>query len=95
MMRNPSKNYGNIEISDEVVPTLLATDYKSPPLMVETYEVRAVGRERTEAEKKRRHLYGDKGAKFSGGKQLCILGDVSATVTTFATKDCLVAEIYD
>lgn len=36
--------------------------------------VLAVGRERTEEEKRRRHLYGDKGAKFSKGKRLCLLG---------------------
>ena len=29
------------------------------------YEVRTIRRVRTEEEKKRRHLYGDKGAKFS------------------------------
>jgi hypothetical protein len=34
----------------------------------------AVGRERTEEEKRRRHLFGDKGAKFSQGKRLCLLG---------------------
>ena len=31
-------------------------------------------RERSEAEKLRRHLYGDKGAKFSKGKIPCIEG---------------------
>ena len=36
-------------------------------------DVMAVGRERTEQEKRRRHLYGDKGATFSMGKQLCLL----------------------
>lgn len=57
--------------------------------------VLAVGRERTEDEKKRRHLYGDKGAKFSGGKQLCLRGEISGCITTFATKDNLIAEIYE
>jgi hypothetical protein len=37
-------------------------------------DIYAVGRERTEEEKRRRHLYGDKGAKFSQGKRLCLLG---------------------
>lgn len=37
-------------------------------------DVLAVGYERTEEEKRRRHLHGDKGAKFSKGKQLCLLG---------------------
>ena len=57
--------------------------------------VRAVGRERTEEEKLRRHLHGDKGAKFSKVKRMCILGDVCSCVTTFATKDNIVAEFYE
>lgn len=31
-------------------------------------------RQRSEEEKLRRHLYGDKGAKFSGGKIPCVDG---------------------
>ena len=62
--------------------------------MEEPIDIRAVGRERTEEEKRRRHLHGDKGASFSKGKQTCILGDVSGCVTTFATKDNQVAEFY-
>ena len=58
-------------------------------------DVRAVGRERTEEEKRRRHLHGDKGARFSKGKRLCILGGVIGCVTTIATKDNLIAEFYD
>ena len=54
----------------------------------------AVGRERTDEEKARRRREGDKGAKFSKGKRLCIMGGVSGCVTTFATKDNLVCEIY-
>lgn len=57
--------------------------------------IQAVGRERTEEEKRRRHLFGDKGAKFSAGKQMCLLGDVIGCVTTMATKDNLVCEIYE
>ena len=62
--------------------------------MAKPIDIRAVGRERTEEEKRRRHLHGDKGASFSKGKQTCILGDVSGCVTTFATKDNQVAEFY-
>ena len=58
-------------------------------------DVLAVGRERTEEEKQRRHLYGDRGAKFSQGKRMCLLSDISGCVTTFATKDCLICEIYE
>lgn len=57
-------------------------------------DVLAVGRERTEEEKLRRHLYGDKGAKFSKGKHLCILGNISGCVTSTMTKDNLICEIY-
>ena len=57
--------------------------------------VRAVGRERTEEEKLRRHLYGDKGAKFSKAKRMCILGEVSGCVTTAPTSDNLVSEFYE
>ena len=58
-------------------------------------DIRAVGRERTEEEKRRRHLYGDKGATFSKGKRLCVLGQVIGTITTLPTKDNLVIEIYE
>jgi hypothetical protein len=39
-------------------------------------DIQAVGRERTEEEKMRRHIYGDKGAKFSKGKKMCLIGRV-------------------
>ena len=55
----------------------------------------AIGRERTDEEKKRRHLYGDKCAKFSKGKQMCLLGDISGCITTCATKDNIIAEFYE
>lgn len=53
-------------------------------------------RQRSEEEKMRRHLYGDKGAKFSGGKIPKIdMGGVIGTVTTMVTKDLLLIEMYD
>lgn len=58
-------------------------------------DARAIGRDRTNAEKARRHLYGDEGAKFSGGKYQVLLGRISQTITTFISKDCLMAEIYE
>lgn len=57
--------------------------------------IRAIGRERTEEEKRRRHLYGDKGAKFSKGKRMCLLGDISGTITTSPTKDNMICEIQE
>lgn len=35
--RNPQKNYGKAEWS-EILPTILATDYKAPPLCLIVYE---------------------------------------------------------
>ncbi len=61
----------------------------------ENYDVRAVGRQRTEEEKRRRHIHGDKGAKFSQGKQMCLLGDTLGTLTTLPSKDNLICEIYE
>jgi len=58
-------------------------------------DVRAVGRERTRAEKLRRRKFGDKGAKFSIGKRGVLLGGVIGCITTIATKDNRVAEIYE
>lgn len=37
-------------------------------------DARAVGRARTEEERKRRHIHGDAGAKFSQGKYMVIMG---------------------
>lgn len=56
---------------------------------------RAVGRDRTHEEKLRRHIYGDEGAKFSGGKYMVLLGEIIGCVTTCATKDNILAEIYE
>lgn len=58
-------------------------------------DVKAIGRERTEDEKRRRHLYGDKGAKFSKGKRMCLRGDIIGAITTCATKDNIICEIYE
>jgi hypothetical protein len=58
-------------------------------------DIQAVGRERTEAEKKRRHIFGDKGAKFSKGKKLCLLGNIIGCITTLPCKDNLICEIYE
>ena len=53
-------------------------------------------RERSEEEKRRRHLHGDRGAKFSGGKIPKIdRGGVIGTVTTMVTKDLMLIEIYE
>ena len=58
-------------------------------------DARAVGRDRTREEKARRHLEGDAGARFSEGKYGVLLGRISNCITTFVSKDCLVAEIYE
>lgn len=58
-------------------------------------DARAIGRARTMQEKARRHLHGDKGATFSQGKYMVLLGRISSTITTIATKDNLCAEIHE
>ena len=53
-------------------------------------------RQRSDEEKARRHVFGDKGARFSGGKVPKVdLGDVIGTVTTMVTKDILLIEYED
>jgi len=53
-------------------------------------------RERSEEEKLRRHLHGDKGAKFSGGKIPCVDGGgIIGAITTMVTKDLLLIETYE
>jgi hypothetical protein len=53
-------------------------------------------RERSEEEKRRRHLFGDKGARFSGGKIPKLTPPiVIGTITTMITKDILLAEVYE
>ena len=53
-------------------------------------------RHRSEEEKARRRIYGDKGAKFSKGKIPKIdLAGVIGTITTMVTKDLLIFEIYE
>ena len=53
-------------------------------------------RERSEDEKIRRHKYGDKGAKFCGGKVPRLNPPVViGTVTTMVTKDIMLFERYE
>ena len=53
-------------------------------------------RERSEEEKLRRRRFGDKGAKFSGGKIPSINTEgIIGTVTTMVTKDLLLIELYE
>lgn len=58
-----------------------------------TIDIQAIGRERTEEEKRRRRMHGDKGARFSKGKRLCLLGRISGCITTSPAKDNLICEI--
>lgn len=58
-------------------------------------QARAIGRARTRAERERRRLHGDRGARFSKGKYMVLLGNVSGCVTTLPAKDNLIAEIYE
>ena len=58
-------------------------------------DIRAVGRERTEEEKRRRSQYGDKGCEVLKRQAPVCSGGVIGCVTTFATKDNLIIEIYE
>jgi hypothetical protein len=53
-----------------------------------------IKRRRTEEERLRRHLYGDKGATFSKAKECYIGGDgIMNCLSTVYSKDNLVCEI--
>lgn len=57
-------------------------------------DAQPIKRCRTEEEKLRRHLHGDKGAKFSKGKRMCMGGDgVMNTITSAYSKDNLIVDM--
>lgn len=55
----------------------------------------AVGRERTEEERLRWHLYGDKWARFKYVQRLCLRGCVIGTITAIPMRGNLICEIYE
>ena len=68
------------------------TSVQKDNLVVE-YIAQPIKRERTEEEKLRRHLHGDKGAKFSKGKQMAVGSDgIMNTITSVYSKDNLIME---
>lgn len=64
--------------------------------MCSKFKTYILTRERSEEERRRRRIHGDRGAKFSEGKipkvDRC---GVIGTVTTLVTKDLLLIEIYE
>lgn len=56
---------------------------------------KGITRARTAEERIRRHFYGEDGATFSKGKYMVLGGNYVGTITTFYSKDCLLAEIYE
>lgn len=54
-----------------------------------------IGRERTEEAKRLRHLQGDKGATFANRRIKLLHNGVMGAVTTFATKDNIICEVYE
>jgi hypothetical protein len=58
-------------------------------------DARGITRARTAQERLRRHLYGETGATFSKGKYVTIGGRYCGTITTFFSKDNLVAEVFE
>lgn len=55
----------------------------------------AIVMERTEEEKARRRACGDKGAKYSKGKQWVVQAPVIGCITCSPCKDNIIAEIYE
>ena len=64
--------------------------------MLKRISIRIVLMERSEEEKLRRRLHGDKGAKFKVGKvpRFAPAG-VCPTITTLVTKDIPILEVYE
>ena len=57
-------------------------------------DAQPIKRCRTEEEKLRRRLHGDKGAKFSKGKRMCMGGDgIMNTITSAFSKDNLIVDM--
>ena len=65
------------------------------PKVIEPKDAQPLKRRRTAEERRRRHLYGDKGATFSERRLKLMLNGVMGAVTTFATKDNIICEVYD
>ena len=56
---------------------------------------RILKRERSEEEKVRRHLYGDKGGRFQAKVPRIDTSGVIGTITSFITKDLLLIDVED
>lgn len=56
------------------------------------YDYQAVKRRRTEEERQRRSLFGDKGATFSS-REIALGGDIMTALTTVVEKDNIIFEI--
>ena len=67
------------------------TSVQKDNLVVE-HIAQPIKRERTEAEKLRRHLHGDKGAKFSSRQMVSGKDGVMGAITTVTEKDNLIME---
>ena len=58
-------------------------------------DAQLIRRKRTDEEKRRRHLYGDSGAKFSARQLWVGTGGVMSAITTVYDKDNIIAEIME
>ncbi len=67
------------------------TSVQKDNLLLE-YIALPIKRERTEEEKQRRHLHGDKGAKFSSRRMVPSTSGIMGAITTVTDKDNLVME---
>ena len=56
------------------------------------YDALKICRVRTEEEKRRRHLYGDAGARFAS-RRMVPGGEIMGAITTVVEKDNIICEI--
>lgn len=57
--------------------------------------IKILKRGRSEEEKRRRHLFGDRGAKFQAKVPVFDTSGIIGTITTMVTKDLLLLEINE
>lgn len=98
--RNPNNPSDKTRSKGQYVQTLefnkggvsnTLTSVEKDNLVVE-YIAQPIKRERTEEEKLRRHLHGDKGARFSARQMVPGKDEVMGAITTVIEKDNLVME---
>lgn len=88
-MNDPLKNRKKVELQQKIMPTLVATQYKSPPYH------QCLRYERSEEMKARRRLVGDRGGIKFQGKLAKVRDDGCVNTITNVLKDNLILENYE